>query len=79
MIVGDQISRSTFGALTAFQRSPAEGTEKKGGHERSDELIVLEVMAHSVDRRWWANYRKHLEASFNQDRVLIRVFDVTLL
>jgi hypothetical protein len=70
---------ATFGGLTAFQRSPAEGTEKKGGHERSDELIVLEVMAHTVDRRWWADYRKHLEASFKQDRVLIRAFDVTLL
>src|SRR5258706_11170585 len=35
-------------------------------------------MAHTVDRRWWADYRKHLEASFKQDRVLIRAFDVTL-
>ena len=54
---------AAFGGLTAFQRSPAEGTEKKGGHERSDQLIVLEVMAHTVDPRWWADYRKHLEAT----------------
>ena len=66
-----------FGGLTAFSRAPADGTDKEGGRERHDELIV-EIMTDAPERGWSA-YRKELERRFRQDRILIRMSDVTLL
>jgi hypothetical protein len=68
-----------FGGLTAFTRAPAEGTETRGGHQRSDELIVFEVMTEPLDEAWWTDYRKVLDADFRQDRILIRASSTTLL
>jgi hypothetical protein len=68
-----------FGGVTAFTRAPAEGTETRGGHQRSDELIVFEVMSESLDEAWWTDYRKSLDADFRQHRILIRASTITLL
>ena len=68
-----------FGGLTAFSRAPADGTDKEGGRERHDELVVFEVMTDAPERGWWSAYRKELERRFRQDRILIRMSDVTLL
>jgi hypothetical protein len=68
-----------FGGVTAFTRAPAEGTETRGGHQRSDELIVFEVMSESLDQAWWTNYRRGLDADFRQHRILIRASTITLL
>ena len=68
-----------FGGLTAFVRAPAEGTEKHGPRERSDQLIVFEVMTDTLDARWWKACRSELEAAFRQDRILIRASAITLL
>jgi hypothetical protein len=68
-----------FGGLTAFSRAPADGTDKEGGRERHDELVVFEVMTDAPERGWWSAYRKELERRFRQDRILIRMSEVTLL
>jgi hypothetical protein len=68
-----------FGGLTAFSRAPADGTEKESGRERHDELIVFEIMTDTLERDWWSSYRQSLERKFRQDRILIRVSEVTLL
>jgi hypothetical protein len=68
-----------FGGLTAFSRVPADGTDKDGGQERRDELIVFEVMTDTLERGWWSTYRQDLERRFRQDRILIRMSDVSLL
>jgi hypothetical protein len=68
-----------FGGLTAFSRSPAEGIDTGRGRERHDELVVFEVMTDEIDRAWWTSYRKNLETTFRQDRILIRSSDVDLL
>src|SRR5947199_6213298 len=66
-----------FGGLTAFSRSPAEGTDSEGGRKRHDDLVVFEVMTDEVDRAWWSGYRRQLESTFRQDRILIRRSEVT--
>jgi hypothetical protein len=43
-----------FGGLTAFSRAPADGTDKEGGRERHDELVVFEVMSEAPERGWWS-------------------------
>jgi hypothetical protein len=68
-----------FGGLTAFTRSPAQGTTTEGGRPVHDEIVVFEVMTETLDVSWWGSYRLHLEKEFRQDEVVIRASVVTLL
>jgi hypothetical protein len=62
-----------FGGLTAYTRSPAEGTWSPDDDSRDrDEIVVYEVMTESLDRDWWSRYRKTLERRFRQDDIVIR-------
>jgi hypothetical protein len=68
-----------FGGLTAFSRSPAQGTTSEGGKTVHDEIIVFEVMAETLDASWWKSYRLQLEREFRQDEIVVRASTVTLL
>ena len=68
-----------FGGLTEFSRAPAKGTDTERGGERHDELVVFEIMTDELDRAWWTAYRRQLETTFRQDRILIRSSEVTVL
>jgi hypothetical protein len=68
-----------FGGLTAFSRSPAQGTTSDGGKTVDDEIIVFEVMAETLDAAWWRSYRLHLERVFRQDEIVVRASTITLL
>jgi hypothetical protein len=68
-----------FGGLTAFNRSPAQGTTTESGRPVHDEIVVFEVMTEALDVSWWASYRLHLERQFRQDQILIRASTITLL
>jgi hypothetical protein len=50
-----------FGGLTAFTRSPAQGTTTGGGKTVHDEIVVFEVMTENAGRGWWRNHRIQLE------------------
>jgi hypothetical protein len=77
--VRDELTEK-FGGITAFQRSPAHGVWKKGsGRESHDEIVIFEVMAEQIDRRWWTKYRKDLESRFQQEKLVVRVSKVDLL
>jgi hypothetical protein len=69
----------SFGGLTAFSRSPAQGTTTEGGRPVHDEIVVFEVMTETLDVTWWGSYRLHLEREFRQDEIVIRASTVTLL
>jgi hypothetical protein len=43
-----------FGGLTAYTRAPAEDLWNSGGTVRRDDIVVVEVMAPSLDRLYWA-------------------------
>jgi len=62
-----------FGGMTAYLRSPADGTwrEPGGGIDR-DEMVMCEVMVEELDRAWWSTYRKQLERRFDQAELVIR-------
>ena len=69
-----------FGGLTAFTRSPAEGLwEEPGGAVDRDSIVIVEVMAETLDRRWWADFRARLEARFGQRQLLVRATAVERL
>ena len=62
-----------FGGVTAFLRSPAVGLwADDSGEVRRDDLAIFEVMADSLDREWWRNYRAQLEQRFRQDEIVTR-------
>ena len=67
----------TFGGVTAFTRTPAEGRWKPGGGPASeDDIVVVEVMAENVDRKWWGRYRRRLEKTFKQESIVVRAQDI---
>jgi hypothetical protein len=68
-----------FGGLTAFTRSPAQGTTTEGGETVHDDIIVFEVMTEKLNVPWWRSYRLQLEQEFRQDAIMARASVVTLL
>ncbi len=62
-----------FGGLTAYSRAPAQGLwSDHTGPPKRDDIVVYEVMVDAIDRRWWAELRRRLEALFAQDELVIR-------
>jgi hypothetical protein len=68
-----------FGGLTAFTRSPAQGSTTENGETVHDDIVVFEVMTEKLDVSWWRNYRRQLEREFQQDSIVARASAVTLL
>jgi len=69
-----------FGGVTAYTRTPAEGRWKPGREAASQEdVVVVEVMVQAIDQKWWLSYRKDLERSFKQKRIIVRAQDIQLL
>ena len=71
---------TTFGGVTAFLRSPAEGLWHRTKQDiHHDEVVMFEVMMDELDRAWWQGYRERLESSFRQDEIIIRIIAVERL
>jgi hypothetical protein len=69
-----------FGGLTAYTRAPAQGVwQAPAGGARRDDLIVYEVMTSTLDRGWWAEYRRTLERRFIQQELVVRSQEVERL
>ena len=64
---------ATFGGVTSFSRSPAEGRWRTDGGTEHDDIVVLEVMAETLDRAWWSALRKELMRQFVQEDIVIRL------
>jgi len=69
----------TFGGVTAFSRVPAKGTWKNVGREERDDVIVVEVMAETLDRVWWRSFREKLEAETGQAEIVVRTYAIERL
>jgi len=41
--------------------------------------VIFEVMTESLDREWWAGFRKDLETRFRQENVIVRALTGTLI
>jgi hypothetical protein len=62
-----------FGGLTTYSRAPAEGLwHEADGPPRRDDIVVYEVMTDTLDRAWWAAFRRTLERRFTQEELVIR-------
>jgi hypothetical protein len=62
-----------FGGVTAHTQAPAHGLwEDADGRVQRDEVVVFEVMADTLDRDWWTEWRHRLEHDFRQQEVIVR-------
>jgi hypothetical protein len=61
-----------FGGVTSFTRTPAEGRWKNRASTEHDDIAVIEIMTETLDRGWWADFRKRLEQEFDQEEIMIR-------
>ncbi|TWI55552.1 hypothetical protein IQ22_01478 [Pseudomonas duriflava] len=68
-----------FGGLTAFSRAPVKGLWQDNDDTVQDELVIYEVMAKTLDRSWWADYRATLETRFRQEQIVVRTHEISLL
>ena len=69
-----------FGGVTAYTRTPAEGRWKPGSDAAHEEdVVVIEVMVAELDPVWWRTYRRGLEKTFKQKKVVIRAQAIQLL
>jgi hypothetical protein len=79
----DQVEQElthAFGGVTAYLRSPAEGSWKRAtGEVNYDQIVVFEVMAERLDPIWWRSYCQELEKRFRQDKVIARASQIRLL
>jgi hypothetical protein len=64
-----------FGGVTAYTRSPACGLWKSEGSTKSEDMVIVEVMAGRFSRGWWTQYRRALERLFHQDEIVMRAQD----
>ncbi|MGD9740463.1 MAG: hypothetical protein AB7O56_00345 [Bauldia sp.] len=69
-----------FGGVTAYTRGPAEGLWRgPGAASEEDDIVVVEVMTISLDRDWWAAYRRQLEDRLRQKELVIRASPIERL
>ena len=69
-----------FGGVTAHTRAPAAGLwEEPSGEKVRDDVVIYEVMADTLDERWWSETRKRLEAQFEQQELVIRAHEIKRL
>jgi hypothetical protein len=69
----------TFGGFTFYANAPAEGLWKDGDQTEADQIIVVEVMVDEIDREWWRGFRQELEATFEQEEIVIRATPIERL
>jgi hypothetical protein len=68
-----------FGGITAYNRAPAEGRWETSGNTQHDDVLVVEVMVSALDKPWWTDFRRQLEATFRQTQVIVRSHQIELL
>jgi hypothetical protein len=77
--VRDELTAS-FGGVTFYRRSPAEGLWQQaiGSVDRED-VVIFEVMTQNLDRAWWQRYREELADRFRQKDLVVRAIAVERL
>jgi len=69
-----------FHGVTAHVRAPARGVwSEPGGDAQHEDVVLLEVMVDRLDRCWWHDYRRQLEARFHQKELVVRAFPIDKL
>lgn len=69
-----------FGGLTMYTRVPAKGLWKDDDKNTvSDDILIYEIMAVSLDVEFWKKYKQKLKKRFKQEEVLIWATAISIL
>lgn len=69
-----------FDGLTAYVRSPAQGSwTAANGEVEQDDVVMVEVVTDRFDRAWWRTYVAALALRFRQDVIHVRALPIDLL
>ena len=70
-----------FGGVTAYARAPAKGLWKETPEHGTthDDIVVYEVMVDRLDEKWWAQYRRMLEARYAQKELVVHAQEIRRL
>jgi hypothetical protein len=68
-----------FGGLTAYARAPAQGIWATGGDQALDDIVVVEVMADTLDKHWWLDFRRRVEHLLQQHQLVVRAIPIEML
>lgn len=69
-----------FGGVTEYSRAPATGLwEEDRGSVVRDDIAVFEIMVDGIDRDWWAEFRRRLEARLDQREIVVRAIGIERL
>ena len=69
-----------FTGVTAYLRSPAKGLwTAPDGQIEHDDVVMVEVVADTLDRAWWRTYAATLAKRFRQESIHLRAIPVELL
>jgi hypothetical protein len=68
-----------FSGVTAYVRSPAKGLwTAPDGHTEADDVVMVEVVTETFDRRWWRGYAEMLAERFRQKTIHVRALPVEM-
>ena len=69
-----------FDGLTAYLRSPAQGSwTAEDGEVEHDDVVMVEVVTDRFDRAWWRAYAADLALRFRQETIHVRALPIELL
>ena len=69
-----------FSGVTAHTRAPAQGSwQAPDGHTEREDVVMFEIFCERLDRCWWHDYRRYLEARFEQKEIHVRALPVEKL
>ena len=68
-----------FKGVTAYARAPAKGLwTAPDGHTEADDVVMVEVVTDTFDRKWWRAYGAKLAQRFAQDTIHVRALPVEM-
>lgn len=68
-----------FKGVTAYVRSPGKGLwTAPDGRTEGDDVVMVEVVTETFDRRWWRGYAATLAHRFRQDSIHVRALPVEM-
>jgi hypothetical protein len=68
-----------FGGLTAYTRAPAKGIWGSTSQASVDDIVIVEVMAETLDSKWWHDFRLRWQKTLRQETLVVRSFPISLL
>ena len=69
-----------YDGVTAYVRSAARGAWlAPDGKQEHDDVIMVEVVVHTLDREWWREYRDTLAARFGEEQIHVRIIPAELV